>query len=150
VSFDCTNLGKNAVVLTVTDVNGNFATANASVTVEDKQVSTALAKDITVELDATGNVTISPTQVDNSSADACGPVNLSLDKTSFDCSNIGPNEVILTVTDNRGNIATASAIVTIEDNNVTSAIAKNITVQLDAEGNATIEPDDVDNGSSDS
>jgi ABC-type Fe3+-hydroxamate transport system substrate-binding protein len=41
---------------------------------------------------------------------------MSLDVTSFDCNNLGDNQVILSVTDASGNTATATATVTVVDN----------------------------------
>ncbi|WP_242133012.1 HYR domain-containing protein, partial [Aestuariivivens marinum] len=38
------------------------------------------------------------------------------DVNSFDCGNIGPNTVTLTVTDNNNNVSTCTATVTVEDN----------------------------------
>jgi hypothetical protein len=44
----------------VTDANGNTSTCDATVTVEDNVAPTAICQNITVQLDATGNVTITP------------------------------------------------------------------------------------------
>ncbi|MBJ6119300.1 HYR domain-containing protein, partial [Pontibacter sp. BT310] len=148
-TFTCDNVGPNTVTLTVTDANGNTSSATAIVTVKDVTAPLAKAKNITVQLDATGAATITPEMVDNSSSDICGTVTLALSKTSFDCSNIGANTVTLTATDSAGNESTATATVTIEDKVLPKAIAKNITVTLDASGNATIAVADVNNGSSD-
>jgi hypothetical protein len=54
---------------------------------------------------------------------------VSLDKTSFSCSNVGANTA-LRVTDTNGNVATKTAIVTVEDKIAPVALTKNITVQL--------------------
>ncbi len=147
-SFTCANVGDNTVTLTATDSNGNVSSATAIVTVEDKIAATVLTKNITVQLDATGNATIAPSDVDNGSNDACG-LTLALDKTSFTCANVGNNTVTLTATDSNGNVSSATATVKIEDKIAPVVAAKNITVQLDAAGNATIVPSDVDNGSND-
>jgi hypothetical protein len=56
------------VTLTVTDANGNTSTCDATVTIEDNMAPTALCQNITVQLDATGNVTITPAQIDNGSS----------------------------------------------------------------------------------
>ncbi len=147
--FDCSNVGANTVTLTVTDVNGNVSTGTAVVTVEDKVAPTVITKNITVQLDANGAVTITPAQVNNGSTDNCSIATYSLDKTSFDCSNVGTNTVILTVTDVNGNVSTATAIVTVEDKVAPTVITKNITVQLDANGAVSITPADINNGSTD-
>jgi hypothetical protein len=116
-SFNCSNVGSaNPVVLTVTDVNGNISTANAIVTVIDAVVPVTIAQDVTVQLDASGNGSISASQVDNGSNDACGIASMTIDNSSFTCSNVGSaNPVVLTVTDVNGNVSTANAIVTVID-----------------------------------
>ena len=148
-SFTCTDVGNNTVTLTVTDTNGNTSTCNAIVTVEDNVDPTANCQNITVQLDAAGNATIVPADVDNVSSDNCGIASMTLSQTSFTCTDVGNNTVTLTVTDTNGNTSTCNAIVTVEDNVDPTANCQNITVQLDAAGNATIVPADVDNVSSD-
>ncbi len=148
-SFDCSNIGTNNVVLTVTDTNGNSDTCTVVVTVEDMILPTVVCQDITLQLDATGNTTITATDVDNGSTDACGIASTAIDITSFDCSNIGTNNVELTVTDTNGNSDTCIAVVIVEDAVLPTVVCQNITVQLDATGNAMITATDVDNGSTD-
>ncbi|SNR78363.1 T9SS type B sorting domain-containing protein [Lutibacter flavus] len=147
--FDCTNVGENAVSLTVTDVNGNSASADAIVTVEDNNTPTVITQNISVELDADGNATITPEEIDNGSTDNCEIASLALDITTFDCANIGENTVSLTVIDVNGNSTSENAVVTVEDNLAPTVITQNITVQLDADGNATISVDAINYGSFD-
>ncbi|MDB4584636.1 HYR domain-containing protein, partial [Draconibacterium sp.] len=148
-SFDCTNVGNNTVTLIVTDNNGNTATCTSTVTVEDNTNPTAVCRNITVQLDATGNANIVAADVDNGSSDICGIASMSVSPNSFNCTDVGDNTVTLTVTDNNGNTSTCTSTVTIEDNINPTALCKDITVQLDATGNATIIAADIDNGSSD-
>ncbi|NOR88426.1 MAG: T9SS type A sorting domain-containing protein, partial [Bacteroidales bacterium] len=112
MSFNCGNVGANTVVLTATDVNGNVNAATAMVTVIDEIAPIALCQNISVTLSG-GSASITPEMVDNGSNDACGIASLDIDITSFDCSNIGDNPVVLTVTDNNGNISTCDAIVNV-------------------------------------
>ncbi|MEN0082037.1 beta strand repeat-containing protein, partial [Flavobacterium lindanitolerans] len=148
-AFDCTNVGTNTVTLTVTDVNGNVASNTAVVTVEDVLAPIVLTQNITVELDANGQATITPAQINNASTDNCAIATYTLDITSFDCANVGPNTVVLTVTDIHGNSASNTAVVTVEDNINPTVLTQNITVQLDANGQATITPAQINNGSFD-
>lgn len=148
-SFDCTNIGTNTVNLTVTDASGNANAASATVTVEDIIKPTVVTQDITVQLDENGNATISTADIDNNSTDNCGVPSQNLDISSFTCANIGANTVTLTVTDQSGNSETGTAIVTVEDNIEPSVITQDITVQLDASGNAAITTAIIENGSSD-
>jgi len=133
------HIGTNNVVLTVTDADGNQDTCTAVVTIEDNVAPTAVCQNITVQLDASGNATITASQIDNGSSDTCTAVTLSAaGQTSFDCSDIGINNIVLTVTDADGNQDTCTAVVTVEDNVAPTAICQDITVQLDASGTATI------------
>ncbi|QRM90408.1 DUF5011 domain-containing protein [Lacinutrix sp. WUR7] len=148
-SFDCSNVGANAVILTVTDANGNESSCTATVTVEDNIDPVVICQNITVELDSTGNVTIAEDAVNNNSTDACGGLTFDTDITTFDCSNVGGNTVILTVTDVNGNSNTCFATVTVQDNTAPEVVCQDITVELDAAGNASILASDIDNGSTD-
>jgi hypothetical protein len=74
-----------------------------------------VAKDITVQLDASGNASIVAGDIDNSSSDNCSIASMTVSPANFNCGNIGANTVTLTVTDNSGKIATATATVTVED-----------------------------------
>lgn len=148
-TFGCSNTGANTVTLTVRDAAGNTSTATATVTVVDNIAPTALAKNITVNLNATGEATIIPAMVDNASTDNCAITERTLSKTTFNCGNIGANTVTLTVRDAAGNTSTATSTVTIADNLAPVALTKNISVNLNASGSATITPEMVNNGSTD-
>src|SRR5690606_18731587 len=102
--FGCDNVGANTVTLTVTDNNGNVSTATAVVIVEDNVDPIAIAKDITVQLDANGTATFTAADINNGSNDACGVASLSIDISEFGCDDVGANTVTLTVTDNNGNV----------------------------------------------
>ncbi|QIE58286.1 HYR domain-containing protein [Rasiella rasia] len=115
-TFTCADVGANTVTLTVTDVNGNSSTCTATVTVEDNVAPTAVCQDITIQLDANGDASIVAADVDGGSTDACGIASIAVDIDTFDCSNVGPNNVTLTVTDVNGNTSSCVAVVTVEDN----------------------------------
>ncbi len=142
-TFDCSNVGDNNVTLTVTDVNGNTSTCTAIVTVEDITAPDVVCQDITVQLDATGLVSITGMDVDGGSTDACGIASYDLDMDTFDCSNVGVNAVELTVTDNNGNTATCTAMVTVEDNTSPDLVCADFTLELGEDGTATLLPGDV-------
>ena len=148
-TFDCSNVGANTVTLTVTDVNGNVSTCTATVTVEDNVDPSAVCQDITVQLDAAGNASIVAADVDGGSTDNCAVATLSVDPSTFDCSNIGANTVTLTVTDVNGNVSTCTASVTVEDNVDPVVICQDVTVELDANGEVNITGADLDGGTSD-
>jgi gliding motility-associated-like protein len=148
-SFDCSNVGTNTVTLTVTDVNGNANTGTATVTIEDNIIPTVVTQNIIAQLDANGNATITAAQIDNGSTDNCTIANMTLDITAFDCSDIGANTVTLTVTDVNGNSNASTATVTVEDNVAPNVITQDITIQLNANGQAVITEGQINNGSTD-
>jgi len=148
-TFDCTNIGNNAVMMRVTDSYGNIGECTANVEVQDNTDPTPICQDASVILDDAGNGSITTTDIDNGSNDACGIANLSLDITTFTCANVGNNTVTLTVTDNNQNSNTCTANVEVEDNTNPTPVCQDITTQLDVDGNANISPEQIDNGSND-
>ncbi|MEI8113318.1 MAG: hypothetical protein WCI54_06800, partial [Bacteroidia bacterium] len=137
-AFNCDDIATNPnkVTLTVTDNDGNAESCTANVTIHDTVKPVAKAKAYTAELDATGNVTITPENVDFGSNDACGILSMSLSKTTFTCSDIAtnPNQVTLTVTDNHGNFNTATADITVVDKLLPLVVGKDFSADLDATG----------------
>jgi len=147
--FNCNNIGDNNVTLTVTDINGNSSTCSAIITVNDLVSPVANCQDITAFLDASGNISILASVVDNSSSDACGISSISLSQLDFDCNSVGADSVTLSVFDVNSNEGTCNANVLIVDNIAPIAICQDITITLDGNGTATVNPALVDNGSSD-
>ena len=56
------------------------------VTVNDNEAPAAACKNITVNLDASGNATITAADINNNSSDNCGIASITASKTSFVCS----------------------------------------------------------------
>ena len=115
----------------------------------DTEPPTAICKDHFVFIDASGNALILPDDVNDGSMDNCSIAGISVAPDVFDCTLIGDNAVVLTVSDDNGNTASCSATVTVEDNIPPTAICQDITVQLDTSGVASISEIDVDAGSDD-
>jgi hypothetical protein len=129
---------------------GDYINANGSCIVNDGTTPDAICQDITVQLNGSGNASITAAQVNSGSLDGCGlatPTNVS--PGSFNCSNVGDNTVTLTV-ENASNVtATCTATVTVEDNLAPNALCQNVTVQLDNSGNGSTSAAAVDNNSTD-
>ncbi|RME12663.1 MAG: HYR domain-containing protein, partial [Bacteroidetes bacterium] len=118
-SFDCSDLGPNAVFLFVTDNNGNQSFCSTTVTIADNTPPMLACQNHTVALDASGSATVVPADVydANNSSDNCGTVNLlTVIPFTFDCADLGSNTVTLTANDGNGNSSTCTATVTVEDN----------------------------------
>ena len=77
----------------------------------------AACKDITINLDSTGNASVTTPDVDNGSEAPCGIQSLTLSgQTSFTCNDLGSHPVTLTVHDVNEDSASCIATVTVEDN----------------------------------
>ncbi|RMB62933.1 HYR domain-containing protein [Dokdonia sinensis] len=99
----------------------------------------AVCTNITRNLDSSGNVTIMASDVDGGSTDNVGIASRSVSPSSFNCANVGTNNVTLTVTDAAGNSDTCVAVVTIADN--TAPVVSNvndITATLGADGTVVL------------
>ncbi|MCW5953380.1 MAG: hypothetical protein KIT69_14090, partial [Propionibacteriaceae bacterium] len=157
-SFDCSQAlapqNSHTVELTGTDMSGNSATCSSQVTVVDNYPPHAMCvspSTVTVELDHQGQGSLSTTEIDAGSNDICGIDTLSLSRTSFSCSDVAgsPQTVDLTVTDRHGNSQTCSTTVDVRDSQIPTALCRTFAVQLGGDGTATINPSDVDAGSTD-
>jgi gliding motility-associated-like protein len=129
-TFTCSDIGLNNVTLYVADNIGNTGYCIATVIVVDTIKPMAKCKDTLVYLGANGNFILEPIVLDNGSYDVCSPVSFSASNNIFTCSNIGFNSVTLSVTDNKGNIETCLAEVTIVDTIKPIISCQNRTVYL--------------------
>ncbi len=149
-TFTCDDVG-TPVMVTLTAVQGRqTAVATALITVEAHVNNlVAMARDMTVQLDTNGEATILPEDIDNGSTYGCGNIpELSLDRDTFTCEDVGVPVTVTLIAKQGTNTAAATAVVTVEERlDNLEAIAKDITVQLDASGQVTILPEDIDNGS---
>lgn len=112
----------------------------------DKPISTAmmcpddeipplvLVKEIIVELDNFGQVSIDPMDVDNGSTDNCGIVDATLSKTVFSCADLGENALTYIVYDAAGNSSAEEAIVQVVDKVAPVVNITDMTVSLDESG----------------
>ncbi|MEQ9402518.1 MAG: LamG-like jellyroll fold domain-containing protein [Cyclobacteriaceae bacterium] len=127
--FSCADSGMDVLVtLSVSDESGNLETGTAIVRAEDTEIPVAAAQDVSVQLDAvTGLAVITTAMINNGSSDNCNAI-LTLSKTEFSCGDLGENAVTLTVTDDEGNVGTATATVTvtsiINDEAITAAVTE--------------------------
>ena len=148
-AFTCADSGANSVTLTVTDVSSNSATCIATVTVQDTASPIAVCQDITVILDPSGNASITAADIDGGSSDNCGSPDLNATPTGFTCADSGANSVTLTVTDVSSNSSSCVATVTVQDTTPPNTSCRNITIQLDGSGNASITAGDINFNSTD-
>ena len=106
--------GITTISYSVNDGNGNINVASFNVNVVvDNQDPNAICQNVSVQLDAGGNATVTASQINNGSTDNCGIASIAISQTGFTCADEGDNNVTLTVTDTNGNIDTCVAVVTV-------------------------------------
>ncbi len=148
-NFSCDNIGENLVTLMVFDESNNVSSCTTTVTIEDKTAPICMSQDFSITLNQNGLRNINVAQINNGTTDNCGEFTLELSKTTFTCEDIGENEVTLTAVDASGNVSTCSSIVTVADVIKPKCVASNITINLNQNGQKTINANVIDNGSSD-
>ncbi len=146
--YTCSNLGDNTVNVTLSD-GTNETMCSSTVTVLDTVAPVCMVQDITVFLDGSGNTTVTAADVDNESTDNCPDLSLELSMTSFDCTNLGNEMVLLTLEDGSMNSIDCPVTITVVDTVAPVCSVQDLTLSLDANGMAMIDSAAVDNGSSD-
>jgi hypothetical protein len=110
--FDCTSTGLHAVTLVVTDSTGNVDSCTAQVNIINKNAPVARCQPTTISL-LSGISNLTPAMIDNGSNALCGIAKMSVAPASFNCQNLGINQVTLTVTDIQGNTSTCKTHVNV-------------------------------------
>ena len=148
-SVDVNTVGSYTITYSAEDSSGNTATtATRTVNVVDTTAPNVVCQNISIELSSNEAVSISADDINNGSNDYSGISEVSIDQSTFDCSNLGDNQVVLSVTDNYGNIGQCTGIVTVIDVVDPVIACNNITITLENMF-AEISIEDIDNGSSD-
>uniref|UniRef100_UPI00286DDD67 Ig-like domain-containing protein n=1 Tax=Flavobacterium sp. TaxID=239 RepID=UPI00286DDD67 len=123
-------------------VNGCESTrTSVAVSLADTTNPTAIAQNITVSLNASGTISVTPSMINNGSSDNCAIANFQINNASsvtFTCADIGTNNVELKVVDVSGNVATANAVVNVIDVISPTVITQDITVTLNDSGTFTV------------
>jgi len=137
---NCNGKGNVPVTITATDASGNTTTTVKNVLVVDviNPTISLTSTTLSLPLNAAGNASIPvgfATATDN-----CGAPALTFSKSTFDCANLGVNNVTVTAVDGSGNTATAQITVTVVDNTAPALTLVNgpISVALSATGTATV------------
>ena len=113
--YNCGEItGINPVLLSLTDVNGNASSCLAYVTVKDAIAPTAVCKDVTVKLSATGKAVVYGSDLADDSYDNCSVYSYSPVAKVYTTANLGDNNLTITVKDFSGNPSTCVSVVTVE------------------------------------
>jgi len=148
------NLSIGSYSVTVSDANDcESVQESVIVSSSDNEPPLASVQNLQVYLDESGLASISAEDIDNASSDNCGIFEMNLNVSEFTCedlnSELDPLEVTLSVTDFSGNSAESIALIALQDTLSPKALARDIILALDENGEAVIDVDDIDNGSSD-
>lgn len=147
--FDVNNLGENSVLLIATDSSGNSNTCVTIVTVIDTLGPQVVCQDLTVYLDALGQVSITAAEVDNGSSDILGIDTMFLDQYDFTCVELDTNTVTLTVVDTEGNATNCTSVITVLDTLAPMIVCQDISLTLDSTGLLILSENALDNGTTD-
>lgn len=146
------NFGTTTVTWTTTDGSGNTTVCSFTVTVEDNQAPQIVCpNDIVIDTEP-GTCEATVFFAPASAFDSCDGF-LATTQTAGPPSGssfpIGETTISFSATDSNGNTATCSFTITVVDNQAPMAVCQNITIQLDADGLASITAEDLDGGSTD-
>ena len=112
-AFSCADIGLQSVRLTGTDINGNTAFCETTVTIQDPIRPVARCRDTVIILDVANQATLPVDWVDAGSSDNCSLTSFTLCRNRFDSLSIGRQLVTLTVSDAQGNRGSCQATVTV-------------------------------------
>jgi gliding motility-associated-like protein len=149
--FDCGHApDSHWVAMFVRDISGNLHQGSAYVTVLDTVAPQPIIQNLTIYLDSTGEAVIDVDSVNLATWDSCGLNIMYLSQDTFNCIDVGSNNVTFYAEDVHGNID--SAISTIQVNDTIAPVIVIVDTQfiyLDSFGFATTTADSVDISTSD-
>ncbi|HKJ79950.1 MAG TPA: HYR domain-containing protein, partial [Prolixibacteraceae bacterium] len=146
-TFNTADLGENTVTLTVTDNSGNVGTCEAVVTIKtDKD---AVCKDTTLYIDNSGAATLAGAEADLLVSTNVENYTLALETADFSCVDIGEYRNALYVTNAANDSAICYSMVTVKDTTPPMVTCTDLTLSLDANGDASIVETDIVTASSD-
>jgi|GEM_PF-880565 len=108
--------------------------------IDTEPPSAICIEEITIQLDENGMASISPSMIDNGSFDNVAIESISLNIYEFSCADLGENLVTMTVTDTSGNSTTCQTLVIVEDLISPQLICFEVTIALNEEGFAVLNP----------
>ncbi|BAO55970.1 T9SS type B sorting domain-containing protein [Nonlabens marinus] len=116
-------VGTTPVTFSATDVDGTVTTCTFNVTVRDVEKPFLELKEFTTALDASQLAKITIEDITTSlPTDNCAIDTIVISRTIFTCSDVGTNEITVTVTDVNGNVSSDTVIITIDGSTSNSGI----------------------------
>jgi hypothetical protein len=162
INFSCSDLGVKTLIYNIRDASNNVSNVKVSVKLVDNiNPSIVSSNNIVKYLDASGQVTVSVSDVENGSTDNC-TINSKLIKTlsygnqtnlgliNLDCDDIGIKQLTYRIEDEYGNVSNSQIQFTIKDT-IRPKIKANVKIDcyLDANGLTTVSTSNIENGSAD-
>jgi agmatine/peptidylarginine deiminase len=141
--FSTADIGTIPVNITLEDHSGNKKSLISEVTVKSNEPPALTLKDKTLGLDINGKAAITKADIIKSASDNHILTDTTITQNTFNCSDTGMNNIIVSITDGAGNTTSEEAEITIEDNISPTFTLINDTVFLDESGVATITASEV-------
>lgn len=141
-SFSCDNIGLNSIELVVSN-SGGLNSCFGVIEVLDNTPPSLNCIDMVVELDFNGEFILNYQDLVAGSSDNCETVILIGETSFFDCSSVGMNTVSILANDGSGNQTTCESEVEVLDVTPPVAICNDIIVELDDEGIALIDVNEI-------
>jgi hypothetical protein len=110
-------IGTTVIIWIAEDLNGNRTEKTQIVTVVESscEINWLLNPNIQIKLNSNGLGSLNISQVDFGTSSSCGPITLSLDRSEFNCGDLGIQKVSVIATDNSGTVATREVEVSVVD-----------------------------------
>ncbi len=138
-TFNCGDIGRpNPVKVTVRDALGNSMICDANVTVRDTLAPLVTPKNFDLAITNNESVTIKKSDLIASIDENCSVSDTIISKNTFTCENLGSNRVTVIVVDDFGNRDTVETTVTVIDRQAPICRVRNVSILLNAQGQATI------------
>ena len=147
-TFDCSNIGDNKVLYTISDPSSNESMDSLTVNISDNNPPLLITNNINVILD-NNNASIITSDLIFSSSDNCAVDTMWLSNYDFNCTDVGQQEIFVTISDASGNLTTQTAIVTVVDNSPPIAVTQSVTGYLNDLGEIVASASDFEAGSYD-
>ncbi len=148
-AFNCNEIGMNTVNVKATDLSGNAFIKTTQVLVKDTVKPTLLSQSVNIYLNNSGNATLTAVQINKGSYDNCKIDSVLISKSTFNCSNLGVNQILFKVKDNSGNQSSQLVTVNVIDTVKPVIVYKNVNCYLNSSGIGKITDSDINNGSYD-
>ena len=137
------------------DSCGNVRVQSKTLIIEDNEPPlVGCVININLGLSPSGLIFVQKDLIVTAYADNCSDkddITITLSEDTLSCDDVGPNgiTVVVTATDEAGNQSQCDAVVNIQENVNPVAKCQDVTIQLEANGIAVLDPEDMNNGSFD-